>query len=173
MIRGEEVELRPMTLDEVPAFYESAIKCSFWYGEHSDEPIPTYEKFREDFRDYLFDGSNPSQGRAYSILAGNQAVGEINYEIHDGKEAEIDILIFEEANRGKGLGPDALAALSDWLFLTLGARVCFIEHVSLNQRAIRASEKAGFERQKEYFEGDYKYVRLEKANPKRAAAAPI
>lgn len=168
-LSGKKVSLRPMTLEELPEFYKQAIKNPFWYGEFSDEPVPTYEKFRQDWKDYYFDGSQPEKGRCLTIIADGKVVGEINYEI-DSKDsaAELDILIYDEAERGKGYGPDAEATVTEWLFEGMGVNRVFIEHVTQNNRAIRSSEKAGFHETKKYSKNSLEWVRMEKYKQKSA-----
>jgi RimJ/RimL family protein N-acetyltransferase len=145
-LRGEKVNLRPMTLEEVPVFYKWAIQSPFWYGKPYGDPTPTYEEFVKDWGRHYFEGSEPEKGRAFAIIVGNKVIGEINYNEINRKDnsVELDILIYEDVEKGKGYGPDALKTLANYLFSEMKVRLCCIEPVTKNRRAIRAYEKAGF-----------------------------
>ena len=145
-IRGEKVVLRPMTVEEIPIFYEWATDSDstpFWYD---DGVIPSYEQFTQDWGRHYFDGSDPHRGRCFTILIGNRAIGEINYnEINRNKDSvELDIIITNDTDKNKGYGTDALKALTKYLFQNMNIRLCWIEVVSSNIRATKAYEKAGF-----------------------------
>jgi len=149
IIRGEKVVLRPMTVDEIPVFYKWATQSEatpFWYGELYGDHVPTYEEFIRDWKEYYFDGSAPEKGRSYAILVGDRAIGQINYnEVNrENNSVELDIIIAEDANKGKGYGTDALKTLVKYLFQNMNIQLCEIEAITKNPRAIRAYEKAGF-----------------------------
>ena len=57
---------------------------------------------------------------------------------------EIDIWMKGEENCGKGLGNDAMIALTDYLNEAHGIHTCIIVPERSNPRAVRAYEKAGF-----------------------------
>lgn len=80
----------------------------------------------------------------------------------------MDILIYEEAERGKGYGPDAQAILTEWLLQEMDVNRVFVEHVTQNKRAIRSSEKAGFHETIKYFKNGLEWVRMEKHKQKSA-----
>jgi RimJ/RimL family protein N-acetyltransferase len=146
IVEGKKVKLRPMTVEEIPLFYQWAIHSPFWYGGPYGDKIPTYEEFTQDWKRYYFDGSQPEKGRAFVIMVGNRLIGEINYnEINrEDNSVELDILIAEE-EKGKGYGPDALETLAKYLFSKMSVQLCWVEAVTKNTRATRAYEKAGFE----------------------------
>jgi diamine N-acetyltransferase len=130
-------------------FYKWATQSnstSFWYGKLYGDRIPTYEEFIRDWKRYYFDGSKPEKGRCFMIFVGNKAIGEINYNEINRKNnsVELDIIIPEDINKGKGYGPDALKTLAKYLFQKMNVQVCIIEAIKQNPRAIRAYKKAGF-----------------------------
>ena len=152
IIHGEKVVLRPMTVDEIPIFYQwvtHSDSTPFWY---EDGRVPTYEEFTQDWKRYYFDGSEPEKGRCFIILVGNKAIGQINYnEINrENNSAELDIIIAEDVDKGKGYGTDALKTLAKYLFQNMNIQLCWIEPISRNLRAIRAYAKAGFKTTKTF-----------------------
>jgi len=118
IIRGEKVILRPMTVDEIPIFYQWATQSEatpFMYGELYGDHVPTYEELMRDWKGYYFDGSKPEKGRCFIILVGNKAIGQVNYnEINrENNSVELDIFIAEDVDKGKGYGTDALRTLAN------------------------------------------------------------
>jgi diamine N-acetyltransferase len=130
-----------------------------------DHPVPTWEEFCEDYQSYYFDVSRPTRGKCFIIMAGDRPVGQINYNEIDRQKrrTELDIWMGREVDCGKGYGPDALEALSKYLFETFEVVELVIRPSARNRRAIRAYAKAGFqqvrlssERQEtEHGPGDY------------------
>jgi len=43
------------------------------------ETIPSYEKFKEDYQDYYFNGSHPEKGRCYIIVLKKNGIPKIGY----------------------------------------------------------------------------------------------
>lgn len=147
--------MRPMTVDEIPIFYQWVTQSDgapFWYGEPYGDPIPTYEKFTQDWTRYYFDGSKPEKGRCFIILVGNRAIGQINYNDinRENNSVELDIIIAEDADKNKGYGTDTLKTLTKYLFQKMNIQLCEIEPITKNPRAIRAYEKAGFKTTKTF-----------------------
>jgi RimJ/RimL family protein N-acetyltransferase len=166
IIRGEKVTLRRMTADWIPLFYRWATESEatpFWYGEMVGEPVPTCEHFKRDFPPHYFDGSQPEKGRSFIIMVGRRAIGEINYNEIDRKHnsVDLDIIIAEDRDKGRGYGSDAVKTLARYLFREMHIEVCRVETVLSNPRAIRAYEKAGFKQAERYQEKGIEWVRLE------------
>jgi RimJ/RimL family protein N-acetyltransferase len=169
MIRGEKVILRPMTPDERSLFYQWATQseaASFWYGELVGEQIPTFQEFGQEFPGYYFDGSQPEKGQSLAIIVDNRAIGEINYNKIDreNNSVELDIIIAKDRDKNKGYGSDALKTLAEYLFQEMNIQTCFLETVTQNPRAIRAYEKAGFNKTKTFIENGIEWVRMELRN---------
>ncbi|MDO8963040.1 MAG: GNAT family protein [Coriobacteriia bacterium] len=112
-------------------------------------PAPTWDEFCADYAPYFFTGARPDLGRSFIVEAGGEAVGQVNYAIAASASpatAELDIWMRSEADTGQGWGPAALRALVDDLRATLGITEFVIRPSARNPRAVRAYEKAGFER---------------------------
>ena len=60
------------------------------------------------------------------------------------RKAEVRILFGDEAARGRGYGSEAIRLLADLAFDTMGLHRLFAYVFSINPRAKRAFEKAGF-----------------------------
>ena len=164
ILEGKKVNLRPMTLEELPDFYKWAIQSPFWYGEYSDEKIPTFEEFKNGWKGYYFDGSQPEKGRCFAILANDKVIGEINYNEINRRDdlGELDIIIYRDSDKGKGFGPDALKTLVNWLFSKMNVNRFLIEAVTKNKRAIKAYKKAGFKTTKTFTKNGIEWAHLER-----------
>lgn len=148
-LTGERVRLRPITPWERMLFYTWATTSSstkYWYGELYGHKIPTYEEFLSDWKDYYFDGTQPENGRCYVIEVNGKPIGQVNYNKINRKtnSVEVDIIIADEADKGRGYGSDALKTLSKFLFHRMSIKKCEIEVVTNNPVAIKAYQKAGF-----------------------------
>ena len=130
-----------------------------------DTPVPTWDEFLQDYRDFYFNDSKPKLGRFFIIMAEGKDVGAVSYCVFKGPSgiAELDIWMSSEANCGKGYGPDALRTLCRYLSQVYQFEEFIIRPSARNKRAIRAYEKAGFalaeltsrEQEKRYGPGDY------------------
>jgi diamine N-acetyltransferase len=146
--KGSLVVLRPATIEDRYAIYEWLAHSDI--TEHlfgTEDTIPTWEQFCDDYKLHFFDGSSPLLGCSFVITVNGQTVGHINYGTIDAhrKRTELDIWMSCEANCGKGFGPDALKTLCRYLSDVFGITEFFINPYECNRRAVRAYEKAGFE----------------------------
>lgn len=149
LLKGKEVSLRPMKEDEIPLFYKWATRSDatpFWYGELYGNEIPTFDKFRKDWKPHYFNDENPELGRCFVILLKDKPIGQINYNSIDlkKKSVEIDVLIADAKNQGKGYGPDAIKTLVKYLIKELKVKEVWVAAIKKNPRAIKAYQKAGF-----------------------------
>lgn len=165
-LRGAKISLEPMTKEEIPQFFYWATKSPFWYGEYSDEPIPTYEQFRDEWKDHYFDDSQPELGRSFAILFKGRTVGQVNYNEIDRKDqsVDMDIIIYQEEDRGKGYGPDALLTLCDFLFSEMDVKKCKLEVAVNNEKAIKSYKKIGFKKVGTYFSKGIEFFNMELAH---------
>ena len=166
IIHGEKVTLRPMTIKEIPTFFEWATQSDatpYWYGELQGDEIPTYKQFHKDWKIHYFNGSAPEKGRCFVILVDYKAIGQINYnEIERGDNSvELDIIIPDDKHKNKGYGTDALQTLSKYLFLKMNIQKCWVDVIHKNPRAIRAYQKAGFKITKSFVDMGIECLRLE------------
>ncbi len=141
--------LRPIRTEELLLFYRWATQSDaspFWYGERCGTKIPTLEDFFREWPPSYFDGSQPENWRCFIIIADGHPIGEINYnEINRASHSvDIDILIAEEVQKGKGYGSDALQTLAAYLFEHMQVEKCEVKVIANNERAIRAYHKIGF-----------------------------
>ena len=162
-IRGKKVVLIPIKAGEKDEFYKLATETGgskFWYGEKGRAQY-TKEKFFEDWNDGYFDENFPEKGQCFWIVMEGNKIGQINYNAidKDKKEVELDIIIGDSKDMGKGYGTDALKTLAKYLFDNFDVSKVWIEARANNPRAIRAYEKAGFKKEAlfgkaDYFEGE-------------------
>ena len=117
-----------------------------WYGALYGNTVPTKKQFFSDWKDYYFNNKNPKLGRCFLILVGRKPIGEINYNKINSGRAEIDIIIADEKNRGKGYGPDAIKTLVKYLFSEMNVGEVWVAAINKNIQAIKAYKKSGFKK---------------------------
>jgi RimJ/RimL family protein N-acetyltransferase len=112
----------------------------------SDNPIPTWDEFDNDYLDYFFDGSQPMKGRCFVLEHNGLEIGQINYNEIDTntKSTEIDIWLSERQFTGKGLGTEAIKALCNYLDKSFDCKTIYIAPSKRNSIAIKSYKKAGF-----------------------------
>lgn len=147
----------PAALDDRRKIYEwcfhsETTKCHAGPPDYPNIPIPTYEEFYASddggYTEYYFTGAKPRNGRGFLIVNDNTAIGFISYSAFHLKPgiAELDIWMGAEAHCGNGFGIDALVSLGDYLNRELGFQTLILAPSRKNTRAVRAYEKAGFEK---------------------------
>ena len=103
-----------------------------WWGPLAD---PDYE--REGLR---------NDGAAFAIRLGSETIGWVGFNEEtepDYKYASLDISLKPE-HQAKGLGPEALRGVIDWLIDERGHHRFTIDPAVANERAISAYEAVGF-----------------------------
>jgi aminoglycoside 6'-N-acetyltransferase len=132
-LRGDIVVLRPLRFDDAAVLRaihaEPAVAA--WWGSMSD--------------DFPFD--EPESPR-FTIWVGDEIAGLIQYgeeDEPDYRHAWIDIFV-ATAQHGRGVGTDAVKTLARYLVEERGHHRITIDPTVDNTAAIRAYEKAGFER---------------------------
>jgi diamine N-acetyltransferase len=112
--------------------------------------VPTWEEFCEDYQPLFFGGSRPERGRSFIIERRDtgEALGHISYDCHGDRPhfAELDMWMRDSTCCGQGFGSEALRALSDHLHEAFGVREMILRPSARNVRAIRSYETAGFTR---------------------------
>ena len=131
-IRGELVELRPLTPDDAPGIraIASAPEVVRWWGR-PDEGFPLAD--------------DPDATR-FAILADGVLVGLVQYgeePEEDYRHAWIDVFLDPRVH-GRGLGTDAVRALARHLVEERGHHRVTIDPAADNAPAVRSYEKAGF-----------------------------
>jgi RimJ/RimL family protein N-acetyltransferase len=162
-IKGERVVLIPIKPADKEEFYKLATQtegAKFWYGEKGRAKI-TRKKFFDDWQDDYFNESLPDKGQSFWIVADGEKIGQINYNAIDldKKEAELDIIIGESQNMGRGYGTDALKTLIRHLFDNFDIDKIWVKTRVNNQRAVAVCEKAGLKKEallekEDMFEGE-------------------
>ncbi len=165
-LEGNLIRLRPLALRERPRFFNWATKSAatqFWYGELYGDDIPSYVVFKLEWPDYYFTGEKPEKGRCFAIEHQGQPIGQVNYnEIHRyDRSTELDIIIARQEHHGHGYGTEAIQLLTHYLFTQMAVRRCRVEAVPANPRAIRAYEKAGYQRSYTYIRGGIEWHVME------------
>ncbi len=102
-----------------------------------------------------------SKNRTFAITRGGRVVGSLGIEAYneelfpelaDKKCRELGFVLAKDC-WGRGLMPEAVKAVIDWLFEDVGLDVILCAHFLSNRRSARVQEKCGF---KHYAFGSYK-----------------
>jgi aminoglycoside 6'-N-acetyltransferase len=128
------VVLRPLVEGDVEALLSIVAQpaVAAWWGEQppgfplTDEPTAT----------------------RFAILEDGDVAGMIQYSEEldpDYRHASIDLFV-DETRHGRGLGSDAVRTLADYLVAERGHHRVTIDPAADNHAAVRAYEKAGFQR---------------------------
>jgi len=134
-LRGEQVVLRPLRLDDVARLAELAAppEVGRWWPDLDEEGLA--EKAR----------GKPDQG-FFAVVHDHELVGLAQYHEEtdpDYRHAGIDLFL-GAPYQDRGLGTDTVRTLARHLVHDRGHHRLTIDPVAHNARAIRAYEKAGF-----------------------------
>ncbi|PIS09250.1 hypothetical protein COT75_02505 [Candidatus Beckwithbacteria bacterium CG10_big_fil_rev_8_21_14_0_10_34_10] len=163
MIKGKKVVLRPINKQDFPILHQwinNPAVVSFWYGKDKLRS----KKWVKDHFDVIIKGRTNSS--CWMVEVKGQPIGFIynNVNKDDDKKfigrVELDILIGEDNQWGKGYGTDALKAMIKYAFeIQRAQRVYLTPHIK-NIRAIHVYQKVGFKKEGvlrhfEKFEGQW------------------
>jgi diamine N-acetyltransferase len=145
------MRLRHARLDEKPKVYRS-LYCSETTALHTGPPnysnnfVPTWEEFQEDFEDYYFLSEGRSTGSVMIIEQAEEEIGCVCYATFHlySKRAELDIWMNRLNNCGKGYGIKALNLLCRYLKEQFDVGMFLIRPSEKNTFAIKAYKKVGF-----------------------------
>jgi diamine N-acetyltransferase len=150
-IAGLKVTLRPATpVDRRPIYdwlaNSDITKLMLGPPTYPDIPVPTWEEFIEDYRNYFFDSSEPLLGRCFVIEVNSDPIGQINHDkiSQTDHSTELDIWLRSSQCINKGYGTDAINTLCNYLAQEFDCRKFVLAPSKRNTAAIRAYEKAGF-----------------------------
>jgi RimJ/RimL family protein N-acetyltransferase len=170
-----DVGFRPLTVGDLPLVYD-------WLGrEHVRRWWGDPGSYDEAVEEYLaaIEGRDPAD--VYAIVLGSEAVGLVqtyllaDYPVHAalvsaGDEAAgLDLLLGEESFTGSGLGTYVIRTfVSEIVFSRAATSACVADPDVRNLASIRAFEKAGFWRVRDYHDPEdgelHALVRSERAH---------
>lgn len=135
-LQGEQVLLRPVRDDDVPALVALArdSEVARWWGRYDEA------RMRKDI-------GEPGL-TAWTVWVGGEVAGLVyasEEEDVDHRLVELDIFV-SAAQHGRGLGADALRTALRWAFGERGHHLAIIGPAAENERAIRSYERLGFRR---------------------------
>lgn len=150
-LKGKKIRLISMTPKDKGEFFKLATESygsKFW-GVEPGRKKRTKKEFFEDWADGYFNSRKPYEGQCFWIYLDNKKIGQINYNKIDkwAKKTELDIIIGDKDNTGKGYGPDALKTLMEYLFDKFKLNKIWIEASLVNPRAVKAYQKVGFKKE--------------------------
>lgn len=146
------LEIRPARLDEKRKTYEwlclsDSAAMHMGPPDYPEHLIPSWDQFQEEFSDEYYGEERVAFGVVYVLKDKGEEVGCLcSCSFHVREQcAELDIWLRARSFCGQGLGPRALRLLVARL-RERGIRRFLIRPAERNLRAIRAYEKAGFQR---------------------------
>ncbi|RLC77885.1 MAG: N-acetyltransferase [Chloroflexi bacterium] len=148
MIKGENVQLRPIERDDLPRFVE-------WFGDPEvRHHLLVYLPFSLAQEERWFESLQGRLERQESIVLaietsdgvhiGNIGLDSINWK---DRNAEMGIVIGEKTYWGQGYGGDSIRALLVLAFHEMNLHRVFLRVDADNARGIRCYEKAGFRKE--------------------------
>jgi len=158
---GTAVAFRALTPSDLPTVHDwlGRAHISRWWGERG-----TYEATLAEYLPSI-DGRDPTD--VFLILVDARPVGMIQtYLVSDypdyaaivdvGEEvAGVDVFIADQQLLGRGLGTEVISAfVSDVVFAREATRACVADPDVANLASLRAFEKAGFTRGREFHDPD-------------------
>lgn len=150
-IAGTKVVLRPAEAVDREKTYrwltQSDLTSSMMGGsDFSDHPVPSWEEYCGDYTLEFFTSVGDGKGRVYIILANEEEVGTVSYDLLDMayNRVVLDIWLRSEADCGQGYGSEALAVLCTHIHRQFGITRFIISPSARNKRAVAAYHKAGF-----------------------------
>jgi aminoglycoside 6'-N-acetyltransferase len=134
-LKGDQVVLRPLRVDDVPVLVEIQAQPSVarWWGQ-------------PDERDLRRQAAGESEETSFAITVDGEVAGLIQYTEETEpmyRHAGIDLFLAEEF-QGRGFGTDAVRTLARHLVHDRGHHRLTIDPSVDNHAAIRAYEKVGF-----------------------------
>jgi len=111
-----------------------------------DAPIPTWDEFDSDYKDYYFDNSQPLKGQSFIVIHKGKEIGQINYNEIDPitNSTEMDIWLADQKYTGQGFGTEAIKMLCNYLSKSFSCKTFYIAPSRRNTHAIKSYKKAGF-----------------------------
>jgi RimJ/RimL family protein N-acetyltransferase len=158
MIQGTKVRLRALEPGDLPHFVrwlndpETRRFMNVRYPLSMTEEEAWWEHFVQNRSDHIF--AIETREGAY---IGNIGLHGIEPE---NRRAELGVIIGDQRYWGQGYGTDAIRTMVTWAFEYLNLNRISLRVFAYNTRAIRAYEKAGFQRegamrQARYTDGEY------------------
>ncbi len=151
-ILGKKIRLRPARKADRRKIFlwltQSDVTPSMMgMPNYPDNPVPSWKEFCDDYKPHFFNSSGDGKGRNFIIIAGDEEVGAIGYDLLDMQKNRVVVDIWMRAEKycNSGYGSDALNTLCDYLYKTYGITKFLISPSARNKRAIAAYRKSGFE----------------------------
>lgn len=147
------IKIRHADLTEKYKTYEwmclsDTAKMHMGQPDFPNNPIPSWEEFKEDFEDFYYQEETRAKGSVMIIYDNEEEIGCLCYACFHLKpqKAELDIWLKGADYCGKGIGTKALRDLCEYLELNYNIKDYLIRPSVNNHRAIRAYEKIGFKK---------------------------
>jgi RimJ/RimL family protein N-acetyltransferase len=139
-LRGERVTVRPLRPEEIDRVMEDSVPA--WVAWGSDP-----KEARRKIRDRLErSGELTERGLDLGIEVDGRLVGDVQARIDSLPKGafELGIGLFDERDRGQGLGREAIGLVTAHLFDSLGARRVQLSTDVANTAMRRVAERVGF-----------------------------
>lgn len=156
LLRGESVFLRPAERDDLPLFVRwlNDPRTARFLALRAPLSLPLEERWFERLVEHF--GSDVYHFVICELID-DRPIGTIGLEEIDqlNGAAALGIAVGDEADRGRGLGTDAVNAIVDFGFGELRLERIWLDVYEGNDGAVRSYEKAGFRREATMRRGTY------------------
>lgn len=121
-----------------------------------------FERFIDAFGYELAYGRTDREQFAIDTADGRHIGTIMLYNLgRDGDSAELGISIGDPAERGRGLGREAITIFLRWVWNNRPVRIVYLHALAWNERAIRAFHAAGFDDSARVFRDSQELLRME------------
>lgn len=117
VLKGIITRLRPASIEDRRKIFEWLTQSDVTPSmmgppKYPDHPVPSWNTFKQDYRESFFENSAGATGKNYIILAEATEVGTIGFDKLDFQYGTVDLDIWMKAEEfcGRGYGPDGLNA---------------------------------------------------------------
>jgi RimJ/RimL family protein N-acetyltransferase len=143
-IEGERAALGPLSRDLLPVYHQWNNTLDVIRGQAREELL-TLEHI-EEWYDEVTDRASDDAFFTIYETDGMRPVGRTALKKIDHRHGTATFSIYVADGRGRGVGTEATRLTLDWAFNHLGLVNVMLEVDGWNERAVRAYEKAGFQR---------------------------
>jgi len=144
-LKGDHIFLRALEPDDLDFLYQLENDPEIWEISGTTAPYSKYvlQKYLDNAHNDIYEAK---QLRLCICDLDEKVVGLIDLFDFDPKNLRtgMGIIVSDEINRNQGMGSEAVALLSDYVFSILGLRQIYVNVLEENKASIHLFTKLGF-----------------------------